>query len=52
MTGGSYRALPFSRLGWIAGPLIHEGSVEDRLLKLLAVADTDHPLLKELKDRH
>ena len=26
--------------------------IEDRLLKLLAVADTDHPLLKELRARH
>jgi tetratricopeptide (TPR) repeat protein len=26
--------------------------LEDRLLKLLAVADTDHPLLKELRARH
>ena len=27
-------------------------AIEDRLLKLLAVADTDHPLLKELRARH
>jgi len=26
--------------------------IEERLLKLLAVADTDHPLLKELRARH
>ena len=46
-------ATPFSH-GCIAraGQEPKARAIEERLLKLLAVADTDHPFVEELRARH